>query len=424
MQPARPYRPKVSRETRLLLTAAAVAIAVLWLLARMRFQELPASRGPIPAVLSQLASPSRFDDLAGHLAQIQARLQPLLVVLDSADAARRSVAIKLRDDFVVAHVPVGAAATPWTGTTLLAADAASGLAVASSMTAAAAPLPLPWSPPIRLQWPRYFFATRLAATGVSLHPVFVGSISPIETPLWPGQVWTVPPGTGLVPGAWLFSTDAELVGLVIAGDPEAVIVPSGLLLAEAERMLSTPPGSGGVIGVEVQALTPPIAAITTAASGVVVTAVDDEGPADARVRVGDLIEAADGQTLLTLQHWRVRIARLAPGDTLALRVRRNGTVQDVAVVAAAPPAAPPFSPLLGLALRSLPGLGAQVTRVDRGSAAGRAALADGDVITLIGDVQAPTPAQMLRAFNALGDGQRVMIAVTRGQARFVTVLER
>jgi len=423
MQPARPYRPKVSRETRLLLTAAAVAIAVLWLLARMRFQELPASRGPIPAVFSQLASPSRFDDLAGHLVQIQARLQPSLVVLDSADTARRSVAIKLRDDLVVAHLPVGTGTAPWTGTTLLAADAASGLAVASSMTAAAAPLPLPWSPPIRLQWPRYFFATRLAATGVSLHPVYVGSISPIETPLWPGQVWTVPPGTGLVPGSWLFSTDAELVGLVIAGDPEAVIVPSGLLLAEAERMLSTPPGSGGVIGLDVQALTPSIAAITGAASGVVVTAVDTAGPAAPLVRIGDVIEAADGQALPTLQYWRTRMARLAPGDTVALRLRRAGAVLDVTVVAAAPPAPTPGSPLLGLTLRSLPRIGAQVTRIDRGSAAERAALAEGDVITLISDVQAPTPAQVLRAFNTAA-GQPIMIAVTRGATHFVSVLER
>jgi len=424
MEPARPYRPKVSRETRLLLTAAAVAIAVLWLLARIRFQELPATRNPIPAVFSQLAGPPRFDDLAVQLAQIQARLQPSLVVLDSPDAARRAVAIKLRDDLVVTHASAAMLAAPWTGTTMLAADVASGLAVASSMTAAATPLPLPWSPPVRLQQPRYFFATRLAATGVSLHPVFVGSITPVDTPLWPGQVWSVPPGTGLVPGSWLFTTDAELVGLVIAGGAEGIIVPIGLLLAEAERMLSTPPGSGGVIGIQAQALTPALAALTGAVSGVVVTAVDQASPSEDHVRVGDVIETADGQAVPTLQHWRVRIARLAPGATLTLRLRRNGTVQDVAVVAAAPPETPPVTPLLGLALRSLPGIGAQVTRVDGGSAAGRAALADGDVITLIGDVQAPAPAEVVRAFNAIGEGERVMIAVTRGQAHFVTVLER
>lgn len=421
MQPARPYRPKVSRETRLLLTAAALAIAVLWLLARVRFQGLPATPNPIPAVFS-LASPPRYDDLSGQLAQIQGRLQLSLVVLDSGEPGRRTVAIKLRDDLVVTPAPAGANAAPWTGTTMLAYDAASGLAVASSMTAAATPLPLPWTP-VRLQQPRYFFATRLAPTGVSLYPVFVGSITPANTPLWSGQVWTVPAGTGLVPGSWLFSTDAELVGLVIADGREPVIVPSGLLLAEAERLLSTPPGSGGVTGIDAQALTPPIAAITGAKAGVVVTAVDASGPADGQVKIGDVIEAAGGQPVLTLQHWRVRVARLAPGEKLVLRIRRNGTVQDVPVVAVAPSTAA-ASPLLGLSLRALPRVGAQVIRVDRGSAADRAALAGGDIITVIGEVTAPTPAQVQRAFDAASEGQRVMIAVTRGDAHFVTVLER
>ena len=95
MPPARPYRPKVSRETRLLLTAAAVAIAVLWLLARVRFQGLPDAPNPIPAVFSQLASPPRYDDLAGQVAQIQSRLQPSLLGLNPPAPTPPSVAIKV-----------------------------------------------------------------------------------------------------------------------------------------------------------------------------------------------------------------------------------------------------------------------------------------------------------------------------------------
>ncbi len=41
MEPSTPYRPRVSRETRLLLTAGVLAIAALWFLARLRFQESP-----------------------------------------------------------------------------------------------------------------------------------------------------------------------------------------------------------------------------------------------------------------------------------------------------------------------------------------------------------------------------------------------
>lgn len=421
MQPARPYRPKVSRETRLLLTAAAVAIAVLWLLARVRFQGLPDAPNPIPVVFSQLASPPRYDDLAGQIAQIQSRVQPSLLVLEAPAPAPRKVAIKLRDDFVVSHLPPAAPAGPRQDATVMAHDPASGLAVASSMAAGAMPLPLPWTPR-RLQQPRYFFATGVNAAGVSLSPVFVGSLTAIDSPLWPDQVWTAPPGTPLVPGALLFTTDAELAGLVVALDGEAMIVPIALVLAEAERLLSAPPGAGGSVGVEVQALTPPIAAVTNARAGVVVTAVDAAGPGDGQLRVGDVIESVGGALLPTLQHWRVWVARLSAGETLALRVRRGGELHEVALVAAPSPTPP--SPLLGLTLRAAPRAGAEVVRVDRGSVADRAGLAVGDVITLIAEVQAPSPAAVVRAFNLTTEGQRVLIAVTRGDAHFVAVLAR
>lgn len=418
MQPARPYRPKVSRETRLLLTAAALAIAVLWLLARIRFQGMPATPNPIPAVLSQLASPPHYDDLAGQLAQIQSRVQPSLLALDAPAPAGYSAAIKLRDDFVVTHRVL----PPPKDATVLAYDPASGLVVASSMAAAAMPQPLPWTPR-RLPQPRYFFATRVGAAGVSLHPVFVGSLTPIDTPWWPGQVWTAPPGTALEPGALLFTTDAELAGLVVAQDNEPVIVPILLVLAEAERLLSAPPGRGGIAGIEVQALTPPIAALTNATVGVVVTAVDPAGPGADRVNVGEVIESADGVSLLTPHHWRVRVAQLSPGDTLALGLRRGGEVHDVTLVAAAA-VLPAVSPLLGLGLLVAPRVGAEVVRVDRGSVAERAGVAVGDVITLIAGVRAPSPAQVLRVFTATNEGQRVLIAITRGDAHLVTVLER
>lgn len=423
MQPARPYRPKVPRETRLLLTAAVLAIAVLWLLARIRFQGLPPTPNPIPAVFSQLSGGPRYDDLAGQLAQIQSRLQPSLLLLEAVPmTAPQSVAIRLRDDLVVTWAPFATPPSAWKGTTVLAQDPASGLVVASSMAAAAAPMPLPWTPR-RLQQPRYFFATRVAATGASLYPLFVGSLTPVDTPVWAGQVWTVPPGTALVPGELLFSTDAELAGLVVARGAEPVILPIALLLEEAEQLLSVPPRSGGTVGIETQVLTPAIAAITRALRGVVVTAVDAAGPGAKVVQVGDVIETADGRALLTLEHWRVRVARLSPGDSIALRVRRGGELLDVALVAQAP-ADQPAGSQLGLALRPLPGVGTEVTRVERGSVAARAGLLVGDTITLIADIPAPSPAQVLRVFTTTTEGQRVMIAVTRRDTRFITALER
>lgn len=429
MQPARPYRPKVSRETRLLLTAAVLAIAALWLLARIRFQGLPATPNPIPAVLSQLASNPRYDDLAGQLAQIQSRLQPSLLVVGvpsaserSAVTSPRSVAIKLRDDLIVTLVHPGTSPEQWSDATVLANDAASGLVVARVMTAGSMPHALPWIPR-RLQQPRYVFATDVSPAGVSLRPVFIGSLHPIDTPLWAAQLWAVPAGTDLAPGAFLFTTDAELAGIAIAHGGETVIVPIATLLAEADRLLATPPGSGGTIGIDVQALTPPVAAASGAQRGVIVTSVDGDGAAAGRVMVGDVIESVDGREVATLQHWTVRVARLAPGETLALGVRRRGELLDIALVAAAP-ATPPEARPLGLTLRGRPGIGAEVVRVERASAAEGAGLMAGDVITLVAGVSAPSPTQVMRTFAAADQGQRILIAVTRGGGHFVTTLER
>ena len=139
--------------------------------------------------------------------------------------------------------------------------------------------------------------------------------------------------------------------------------------------------------------------------------------------VGDVIEALDGRVLATRQPWDVRMARLLAGETLTLRVRSRGEVQDVALVATAV-ATQPENRSLGLTLRGRGRIGAEVVRVERASAADRAGLAAGDVITLVADVQAPTPAQVTRSFAALRKGQRVMVAVTRADAHFVTTLER
>ena len=50
------HRPRISRETRLLLTTAFLAVAVLWGLARVRFPDRPASPNPDPPLLTPLPS--------------------------------------------------------------------------------------------------------------------------------------------------------------------------------------------------------------------------------------------------------------------------------------------------------------------------------------------------------------------------------
>ena len=93
------------------------------------------------------------------------------------------------------------------------------------------------------------------------------------------------------------------------------------------------------------------------------------------------------------------------------------------MVAAAPPE-PASSGALGLTLRARRGIGAEVVSVQRGSAGDRAGLRSGDVITLAGAVTTPSPAQVTRLYASMSEGQREMVAVTRGDRHFVTTLAR
>jgi S1-C subfamily serine protease len=422
MEPSTSYRPRVSRETRLLLTAGALAIAALWLLARFRFQDQPVTPNPIPAVLTQLTNTPKYDDLAAEVARAQPRLEGVLVPVDTvpAGAPRRIAGLRFRDDEVVTFLSDGSMVD---AASLRAWDPASGLAVVS---VASQPnvLPVVWTPR-RLELPRYLVVgEEVSSTGVSLRPMFVGSLRPAATALWSEAIWILPPDSDLRPGAFLFTTgDTELVGMVIAHRGERAIVPGATLLVEANRLRERPRTAAGTLGIEVQALTNPVALVTGAEVGVVVTFVRPDGPAAGRLMAGDVIEEVDGRPLATREAWDVRMRRLSVDEAMTVRVRRRGEVLDIALVAVSPPV-PVVTRSLGLTLRRRAGIGAEVIRVEPASAGNRAGLVAGDVVTLIEDVQAPTPAQVTRSFAALREGQRSMVAVTRGATHFVTTLER
>jgi hypothetical protein len=431
METSSPYRPRVSRETRLLLTAGIVAVAALWLLARIRFPERPVTPNPVPSVLSQLASGPKYDDLAAEIGQLQARLQPSLLAVGVSTAstsprqsAHPAAAIRLRDDVVATWIMPGSNGAPWNDVSILAHDAASGLAVARLRTGASVPTSpaVPWAPR-QAQQSRYLIASDVSAQGVSLRPVFVGSLDSIDSALWSDPLWAVPARTDLVPGSFVFTNSAELAGLVITYGGRPVIVPGRTVLAQADRLLASPPGPAGTLGIDVQDLTPALAMVTGAPAGVVVTWLDANDVGAEHMMVGDVIEAVEGLALVNRQHWDVRMARLSAGETLTIRVRRKRELSDVALVASAP-AARPVSRSLGLTLRGRAKIGAEVDRVERASAADRAGLAVGDVITRIADVHAPTPAQVVQSFGSLELGQRVIVAVTRGDTHFVTTVER
>jgi hypothetical protein len=418
----------VSRETRLLLTAGGLAVAALWLLGRLPVENRPLTPNPVSSVLSHVVVGPRHDDLAGEIADLHDRVEAFLLGLTlttdvpSALPARSIAALRLRDDLVVALLPPGSKPDPMGDADLLVQDQASGLAVVRVSDKAIGSPPTPWVP-LRPRRPRYLMATDLSPLGVSLRPVFVGSLDPIDSAAWPEALWAVPGRSGLTPGSFVFTNDAHLAGLVITEGDTPVIVPGSTLVAEAERLLETPIGLAGTIGVEVQALTPALASLSGSPAGIVVSWIEEGGTATERLLIGDVIETVDDQPISTRQQWDVRMARLVAGETLSLGVRRRGERREVLVSAAVLPSRP-ASPSLGLALRARAGLGVEILGVERGSAAGRAGLEVGDLITLVADIRAPRPSDLVRSFSSLARGEHVMIGVTRGDAHRVLTLER
>ena len=407
----------MSRETRQLLATALAAVIALWVLARIRFPDRPAT--PVPALLTQLAPRQPLSDLALESAMLRARLGATIVALPSAGAALRfredSAVTWLSPALAQEHTPGQHDGAAWQVVTR---DRATGVTVARLEAAPAAFPPSPWIPEAPTQ-PRYLLGTVVSQRDVALRPVFVASLEAAADPAWPDGIWLLPPATDVEAGDLLFTTDAQVAGMVVPSQDRLALVPGRALLDEAQRLLESPSPPPGVIGVEVQSLTRTLGEATGAHTGVVVTSVDARGPAARVLAVGDVIEALDGQWLETRQHWDVHTSRLGANDPLVLGVRRRGAWHDIQIRAAAPAEAGRRP--LGLVLRGVPRLGSEVLRVERGSAAEAAGLAAGDTITLAGQVATPDPADVQESFAAAA-GRPVIVAFTRGASSRVTAL--
>jgi hypothetical protein len=408
-----PYRPRVSRETRLLLTTGLIAIVALWVLARVRFPDRPPPQNPVQPLLTQLTPRPTFADLASEIAALRPRVAPLLV----AGPAGMS-GLRVRDNVAAIWLDPKQYGAARNAGSLLRHDPASGLSLVQ-IESGPSQTPELWSPqPIG---PRYFIASEVSAAGLSVRPVYVGWLAPADTPRWPGREWQLPSTSDVASGSFLFTADAAVAGLVVDHGDGHVLVPAATVLAEADRLLDRVPTIRAYVGIDVQRLTAPISKATGATSGLIVTWVDPRGPAAGALQPGDVIEAANGAALSTTDDWDVHIARLGADQTLVLGVRDSSGRRDVPVVGSAAPETHSLS--LGLTLRALPGIGAEVVRVDPGSAGNRSGLLAGDLITRVDSTDAPTPAQVRQAFASPRE-RPLFIAFTRGTTHQVTALEK
>jgi S1-C subfamily serine protease len=155
----------------------------------------------------------------------------------------------------------------------------------------------------------------------------------------------------------------------------------------------------------------------------VVTWVDPQGPAVGQLNVTDVIVTMGDKSLPGYEQWRARIAQLTAGETVVLGVRRHGEAQT-ATLTARPMSTPAGPRPLGLTMRTIQRVGVEVLGVTAASAAALARIEPGDVITVIGDRQAPTSEEVRRAFAATSDDRSVLVAVTRGASHHVLLLKK
>jgi hypothetical protein len=405
---------------------------MLWVLARIRFPGRPSTPNPVSPVLAQLAPPSALEDIASAVAQLSPRLEGVLTPVEvrprkgafAAGSERAIVpALRVRDGMAVALTDqtIDGNAAGSAGMEVVAQDSASHLTVLR-VPADDAPQLTRWSPR-GLQYPRFLIAADVSRDGTSLRPVFIGSLDSVVSPLWDGPIWAVPAHTDLHEGAFVFTAEGDFAGLAIEREGQIAIVPGDVVVATAGRIAQQAGRARGWIGVEVQPLTSRVASTVGVSAGAIVSWVDPRGPAAELLSPMDIIEQIDGKPVLSGEYWDRCVAGIAQGDVIVLMVRRGSEGREVRLTAARPPDPPARWPL-GLTLRTIGEVGAEVLRVDPASAAGRAALQPGDIITAAGDIEAPSAAELMRLFAAAPDTTPVLVVVARGVNHRVVALEK
>jgi hypothetical protein len=203
-------QPVISRETRLLLITIVISVGALWLLARLRFQDRPVTVAPVVPVLAQLRAQSNYDDLARSMSDLRPGVFATVAATNRGVAALR----------IAEEVGVGLVASHLELLPLPEAD------VASLAT---------WTPRI-FDYPRYLVAVEIVEGSLSLRPVFVGSLVPVESRDWNGSIWRLPPGVGLSPGTFLFSIEGLLAGVTVEQAGALSLVPAPLVLESAKKL--------------------------------------------------------------------------------------------------------------------------------------------------------------------------------------------
>jgi Do/DeqQ family serine protease len=258
-------------------------------------------------------------------------------------------------------------------------------------------------------------------------------------------------------GGALVNTVGELVGinsqiLSPSGGNIGIgfAIPSNMARAVMDQLRKNGRVRRGMVGVTIQAVDADLAASLNLpnARGAIVTSVQTGSPAEkGGIKRGDVITAFNGQAVSDSNSLRNLIATTLPGTEVTLTVLRDGREQKIPIILGELPARdrteegesegqPQGTGKFGLTLQPLtPELasrlgfeaneqGLVVTRVESGSSAAEAGIAQGDLIQEVNRQSVRTAADFSAAITRSGTRPALILVNRRGNTIYVTLRPR
>ena len=254
-------------------------------------------------------------------------------------------------------------------------------------------------------------------------------------------------------GGALINARGELIGIntaILGGDGGGNVgigfaIPSNLAKSVMTQLIDKGKVTRGFIGVSLGEITPDMRqafGLSPDQGGVAITSVMPNSPgAKAGIKVEDVVLKMNGEKIDDLQAFRLRVASLAPGTRIDLKVLRDGKTLDVPVTLAVNdqltaangdggpngmPGNGAKSGLRGVQVETLtPDIlqqlqlpsgtkGVVVTDVDESSAAADVGLQKGDIVERINHQPVSTPEEADRAVRQGNGNGGTLLLVRRG----------
>ncbi|HET7616980.1 MAG TPA: PDZ domain-containing protein [Vicinamibacterales bacterium] len=436
MEPA--PRPSGRRETRLLVITVVVSLGMLLLLARFRFPEQHVEPVAAAPPLERLAARATYDELARILRGVDRQVAPAILsvrtTLDpdlagAGEVARYVPAVRLAPDRAILLAGArrrvqGIAGQTETIADVIAVDNPRGVTMLAVPPGAG--LPALWTGQHAITGPDYAAVIEATSAGPAVRPMYYGRVDRVTDARWDepllrfSALQQTPPA-----GSAVFLLDGSFVGLGIPDEQEFLVVPAAALLRELTRISNSGTVHAGDLGLEVQPLDADLRAVTRAPDGVVITYVTPDGPSDGKLMPGDVIRQIAGRGVASVRDYAAVVMLLAPDQPVPIQAIRRGAPVDVQIVPVTRrKVAARGADQLGLEMRAIRGGGTEVVRVDPLSAASRAGILAGDVITRVDDVENPDPARVAALFRTAPSGSGLLVGLERAGAHVLVVLAR